>query len=432
LSPGVYWFSDDAGNVLYVGKAIRLRSRLRSYTKLRTLSDRIYTLSTTAAKVQYLVLGSELEALLTEAELIGTYQPPYNILLKDDKSPLYIHISNDAFPTVETVRKRDILQKKLPGTLLGPYQSGYRIQEVLEIARKIFHWCSHPGRSPACFYYHLGYCSGACVGEISQEEYQAMIKQVLLFLRGKTSLVTTGLENEMARLAAREEFEDAATLRDRLVSIRQVTSKTYRLKPNLLLHPELLQNKAADGLQYLQKVLKEYMAVPMSHKLSHIEGYDVSNNQGTNPAVALVAFTDGRPDQSKYKLFNIRTLNTPNDYHMLQEALQRRQNHPDWDMPQLVVIDGGKGQLRAALKVWRWRVPIISIVKRPDRIIIPQIQFPKLEHDAAMPTKNLQYHILKLPETHPGLQLVQRIRDEAHRFSKKQHQRRSGRMLLSS
>ncbi|KKU81834.1 MAG: UvrABC system protein C, partial [Microgenomates group bacterium GW2011_GWA2_47_8] len=116
-----------------MGKAIRLRSRLRSYTQLTKLSDRIYTLSTTATEVRYLELGSELEALLTEAELVSTYQPPYNVLLKDDKSPLYIHISQAAFPTITTVRKRDMLQHKLAGTLLGPYQSDYRVKEVLDI-----------------------------------------------------------------------------------------------------------------------------------------------------------------------------------------------------------------------------------------------------------------------------------------------------------
>lgn len=440
MSPGVYWFLDDAGKVLYVGKAIRLRTRLRSYTQLTKLSDRIHTLATTATKVRYLELGSELEALLTEAELIGTYQPPYNVLLKDDKSPLYIYISNDKFPTISTIRKRDMLQKKLPGTLLGPYQSSYRVKEVLQIARKIFHWCSLPiqpsttsTKQPrACFYYHLGYCSGACLGEISQTAYQSMIQQVLLFLRGKTSLVTKELEEQMQQKVAKEAFEAAAVLRDRLHNVRLVTDKSYRLKPNLLLHPELLQNKAEDGVQYLQKLLKEYMAVPMSHRLSTIEGYDVSNTQGTLAAVALVTFTNGLVDQSKYKLFNIRTLTTPNDYHMLQEALTRRQNHPEWGRPQLLVIDGGKGQLRAALKVWRWRTPIISIVKNPDRLIIPRIQFPQLEVGDPMPTKQLAYHVLHLPETHPALQLVQRIRDEAHRFSKKQHHRRNERELLSS
>lgn len=333
-----------------------------------------------------------------------------------------------------------MLQKKLPGTLLGPYQSGYRVKEVLQIARKIFHWCSSPiqpnttsKKNPrACFYYHLGYCSGACLEKTSQEAYQATIKQVLLFLRGKTSLVTKELEEELQRKVEMEAFEDAAVLRDRLLNVKLVTDKNYRMKPNLLLHPELLQNKAADGLQYLQKVLKEYMAVPMSHKLTTIEGYDVSNTQGTLAAVALVTFTNGLVDQRNHKLFNIRTLTTPNDYQMLQEALTRRQNHPEWGRPQLLVIDGGKGQLRAALKVWRWRTPIISIVKRPDRIIIPRIQFPKLEVGEPMPTKKLEYHILQLPETHPALQLVQRIRDEAHRFSKKQHARRSERKLLSS
>ncbi len=388
----------------------------------------------TASRLQFRELGSELEALLTEAELIGTYQPPFNVLLKDDKSPIYIHITNEEFPQVKTVRKQQVIREKLKGTVLGPYQSSYRIKEVLLIARRIFRWCSDPQsrkKSKACFYFHIGQCSGACAGNVSAAEYQTLIDSLILFLRGKTTLVTKNLESELEKVIENENFERAAIIRDQLAIIRDVTSKKYRMKPNLQLLPQLSAKKTDDGLVFLSKILKDYIAAPLSHKLEKIEGYDVSNLSGTNAAVAMVSFTNGEPDKTDYRIFNIRGLKTPNDYKMLQEALQRRQNHPEWGKPSLIVIDGGKGQLRAAMKVWFWRTPIISIAKRPDRIIIPAIEFHQKETGKPYDLENLEYHVLKLPEQHPALRLITQVRDESHRFSKKQHIKLRARALVS-
>jgi len=388
----------------------------------------------TATRLKFIKLQSELEALLTEAELIGTYQPPYNVLLKDDKSPIYIHITSEEFPQIHTVRKQQVVREKLSGTILGPYQSSYRIKEVLRIARRIFRWCSDPQsrkKSKACFYFHLGQCSGACSGLINSSEYQEMIKSLILFLRGKTSLVAKNLDSELEKAILSENFERAAIIRDQLNIIREVTSKQYRMKPSLQLLPQLSAKKTDDGLVFLSKILKDYIAVPLSHKLEKIEGYDASNLSGTNAAVALVSFTNGEPDKADYRSFNIKSLSTPNDYKMLQEALQRRQNHPEWGKPSLLVIDGGKGQLRAALRVWLWRTPIISIAKRPDRIIIPAIEFHQKEAGQPYDIENLKYHVLKLPEQHPALRLITQVRDEAHRFSKKQHTKLRARALVS-
>lgn len=388
----------------------------------------------TASRLQFKELGSELEALLTEAELIGTYQPPYNVLLKDDKSPIYIHITNEDFPQIRTVRKQQVVREKLRGTILGPYQSSYRIKEVLRIARRIFRWCSDPQsrkNNKACFYFHIGQCSGACVGLVSATEYRTLIDSLVMFLRGKTTLVAKNLELDLKKAILKENFERAAIIRDQLLIIRDVTSKKYRMNPNLQLLPQLSAKKTDDGLVFLSKILKDYIAVPLSHKLEKIEGYDVSNLSGTNAAVAMVSFTDGVPDKQDYRIFNIKSLNTPNDYKMLQEALQRRQNHPEWGKPSLVVIDGGKGQLRAAMKVWLWRTPIISIAKRPDRIIIPSIEFHHKETGKSYDVKKLKYHVLKLPEQHPALRLITQIRDESHRFSKKQHIKLRSRELVS-
>lgn len=418
--PGVYWFLDNDDNVLYVGKAKSLKNRVRSYTQLKRLNSRIGQLVTTATQLKHTVLESELEALLIEAELIRTYQPPFNILLKDDKSNLYIRITKDKYPRVEKVRKREIITKQLDGTILGPFPSAYKVTEVLKIARKIFPWCNKKSAATAtdttpCFYYHIDLCPGACTGNYPSDEYQATIQQLILFLKGKKRSVIKNLEAEMKVAVQEERFERAATLRDQVALVSEVTQPRYRLKPDLIL-PALQLSEAKNATTNLRKMLTTYAQIPASYPLERIEGYDVSNTQGTNPAVAMVVFTNGTSTPEEYRLFNIRTLNTPNDYHMMKEALVRRQNHPEWGKPNLVVVDGGKGQIRAALSVWEWSVPVIGIAKHPDRIIIPMVT-PGPERKLT----GIKYHVVTLPESHPSLKLIQQIRDEAHRFSKKQH-----------
>lgn len=428
--PGVYWFLDESGKVLYVGKAKNLKRRVTSYSYTKKLSNRIHQLVKTATKVKFKVLESELEALLVEAELIRTYLPQFNVALKDDKSALYIHITKEKFPRVEMVRKKEIISYHLEGTVIGPFPSAYKVKEVLQIARSIFCWCNHPAPTQRgevkrpCFYYHINLCSGACVEQITEADYTENIQALVLFLRGKTKEVITDLKADMQRYSDKEEYEKAATARNQIQLIQEVTSKRYKLKPELVSSVSLSTNEVEDQMIYLRKLLHTYQAVPASYELKRIETYDVSNISGQQAAVAMVTTIDGEMDNSEYRLFNIRTLNTPNDYQMMKEALQRRQNHPEWGRPNLVVIDGGKGQLRAALSVWQWECPVISIAKDPDRIIIPHIHWTtKLDENSSKLTK-LQYHVIKLPETHPALRLVQKGRDEAHRFSKKQFSRR--------
>lgn len=413
---------------MYVGKAKSLKKRVSSYTYISRLPERTLQLVTTAHSIQTRVLTSELEALLVEAELIRTYRPPFNILLKDDKSPIYVHISTETFPRVTPVRKNEIISQHLKGTILGPFQSAYKLKEVLYIARDIFPWCSERGNKETvegkpCFYYHIGLCPGACIGEISQEEYQEQIKELILFLRGKRKEVVKMLERRMKEAADNEYFEKAARLRDQLQLITDVTNPLYRMKPDLVLSTPLTNQTSKERIVHLRRLLHTYQAVSANQPLQRIEAYDVSNISGQLAAVAMVTFINGEAAKAEYRVFNIKTLNTPNDYHMMKEALVRRQNHPEWGRPDLIVIDGGKGQLRAALNVWKWHNPVISIAKDPDRLIIPDLSNKQALNQEKV-LAGLQYHVISLPETHPGLQLIQNMRDEAHRFSKKQFTRR--------
>jgi excinuclease ABC subunit C len=371
-----------------------------------------------ATEVRFEVLESELEALL-----LRVHQPPYNTLLKDDKSPIYLCITKEQFPKVIRLRKNDIASMSTKGTLLGPFQSSYKLNEVLRIARRIFPWCNQgppakvlapsAPKPKACFYHHLELCPGVCLGKITADEYQHTMKHLIMFLRGRKTLITKQLHQEMQQAAQNELYEQAGLLKHQIELITEVTSSHYRLSPDLVL-PTFQLNKNQTALIQLKKLITEYTSLPKTLTFERIEGYDVSNNQGEAASVSMVVFTGGQADKTQYRLFNIRELNTPNDYQMMREAISRRQAHQDWPQPDLVVIDGGKGQLRAAFTSWLTNRPqIISIAKDPDRLIVPIISNGEI----------IDYRISTLPPDHPALQLIQQVRDEAHRFAKQQHHR---------
>lgn len=424
MQPGVYWFLDENDKILYVGKAKALRKRLQSYKRIKQLPQDKQELVQKAKKVRWEILESELEALFIEAELIRSHQPQYNILLKDDKTPLYVHISKAKYPTVDTIRKKEIPKLSKKGTIIGPFQSSYKLKTVLRLVRPIFPWCNKAKKEKtkkACFYYHLDLCPGACTGEISREDYAENIKQLTQFLKGKSKELLKDLKKQMKLAANERAYEKAALLRDRVKLIEEVIHPKFRLSPDMTL-PRLQTNFAKEALVQLRRILRQNIDLPVTYPLERVEGYDVSNTQGSNASVAMVVFTNGETNNSEYRLFNIRTLDTPNDYHMMKEALLRRQNHPEWQKPNLVLIDGGKGQLRAALQVWQWPGVVISIAKNPDRIIIPKTK--QSEKDKQ------EYAVVKLASNHPALQLLQQVRDESHRFSKKQHLRRQVKDML--
>lgn len=413
--PGVYWFLSNEGEVLYVGKAKKLRNRVHSYTQVGRLAGRLQQLVTTAQKLKFQVLESELEALLVEAELIRTHQPKFNILLKDDKTPLYIQITDDDFPRVITLRKKEVVKNNPKGTILGPFPSAFKTKEVLKIVRQIFKWCQNPSGGRACFYRHLDLCSGACINEISKQDYQTHLKNLALFLKGKKKQVVLNLEKEMLKEARQENFEKAQVYKDQIDLIREVTARP--LSPDLVL-PQLQLTKNLEGLVLLRKILQDHLGIPKTWPLERIEGYDVSNIQGTNPTVSMVTFIEAQPDVSEYKLFNIKTLQTPNDFAMLKEALTRRQNHPEWGRPNLVMIDGGRGQVRSVLEIWDWQLPVIGLEKNPDRLVLP-IRVEKKPNQKP----KIEWKILKLKPNHPSLNLLQQVRDESHRFAQKQHKK---------
>ena len=378
-----------------------------------------------AHRVEHQVLDSEIEALLIEAQLIKAHQPYFNSLLKDDKSNIYVLISKEDFPKILRVRKTDLNKKiyreKL--ALFGPFASASRLNEVLKIIRPIFKWCNQGNKKhgKACLYHHLELCSGACCQQISKEEYQKDIKQLISFLKGQKKDLLKELTQEMLNFSEVEAYEKALLVKNKISLIKEITSSQYKLKSDIIL-PNFSQAENDEALIHLRHILHQEGIADSQQEFHRIEGYDVSNTMGQNATVSMVVLTDGKIDNSQYKFFKIRSINTPNDYQMLQEAIKRRQNHPEWGSADLIMIYGGKGQVRAVNKVWNEKAPIVGIVKNPDRLVISIKNQNK--------KNNLETKIIPLQKDHPTLKMLQRLRDEAHRFAKKHHSRLREKNLL--
>lgn len=377
------------------------------------------------------VLKSELQALLIEAELIRAHQPFYNSLLKDDKSKLYLLFTKEDYPRIIRLRKSDLKKRRYQNSLaiLGPFASSYKVNELLKIVRPIFPWCNKQNKSDhqACLYYHLELCPGACCDKISPQAYQENIKQLIKLLRGKNKALLKELAQKMKDLATAEKFEEAQKIKNKIDLIKEVTEEQYQLQPELIL-PDLTRKKQQEALINLRHIMHERGLVDLQYRFQRIEAYDVSNTQGNQATVSMVCFIDGYPELSEYKFFKIRQLAKPNDYAMLQEAIIRRQQHPEWGRPNLIVIDGGKGQLRSVNRVWRqsqfFNCPVISLVKNPDRLVLITRKIDKKNKES------WQTDIIKLAKNHPTLHLISQLRDEAHRFAKKQHTRLREQNLL--
>lgn len=384
-SPGVYKFFDENGQILYIGKATSLKDRVSSYFS-RPLDDRLQIMAGQVKDIQYQKTDSVLEALILEANLIKKFQPKYNIKEKDGKSFINIIITKEEWPRIFIERKKNLkfsAQNRKTGKLklktYGPYPSAKSARLALEIIRKIFPYCSSPGGGKECFWHQIGQCPGACFGKISSAEYKKTIKNIELFLEGRKSRIIKNFEKEMERLSRNQEFEKAAQIRNKIFALKHIQDVA------------LIGDSAFAGGAPLQ--------VP--HR---IEAYDISNIGGVMAAGSMAVFTDGEIDKSEYRKFKIKTVKGANDVAMLKEVLLRRLSRKDWPMPDLILIDGGKGQLNAAAQALKEKtldISAISIAKGPSR-----------KGREIFKT----YNAPDLP-----IQLIERLRDEAHRFAVEYH-----------
>lgn len=376
-SPGIYIMKDREGNIIYVGKAINLRNRVRSYF-VRPQNTKGEMLLKKINSIDFVKTHNALQALVLEAEYIKKYQPIFNVKEKDDKSFLFIEVTAEEFPRLQLKRKTDPVK----GQRFGPFVVAKEARELLRLIRKIFPFNTHSPQEintgKPCFYYQLGLCPGTCVGKISKKDYAKVVKHIILLLKGKEDLLLSQLEKEMKRKAEKLEFEKAQKIK------RQI---------DLLKHLDDISLISNDSLS------------DSSEENRRIEGYDISNISGAYAVGAMVVFYGDKPQKSAYRIFKIKSVNYPNDLAMMEEVIKRRLKHEEWQYPDLMLIDGGEAHINVAkklLKEQKLSIPVVGIAKGPKR------------------NKNDFYG--EVPFWVDKKTLI-KVRDEAHRFAIKHHKK---------
>ena len=409
-APGVYLMKDAQGVVLYVGKAKNLRNRAGHYfTKAAAEDQRTADLVKLIADVDFLPADSEVDALLMEARLVKDIQPRFNVELKDDKSFPYLQIRmREDFPRVEftrTPRRRGV-------KLYGPFTSAKGLRAAIQVLQRIFQFrtCSLDikGDDPRwrwfrpCILHSIHQCTAPCNFRVTKEDYRKQIRGLRLVLEGKKGKLLAEMEQEMTQASADKLYEKAARLRDEIKALKNLG---LRGDVDKNVQPEVFQIEPKKGLHGLRKILG-LRKTPRT-----IEGVDIAHLGGDEMVASLVSFIDGLPFKPGYRRYRIKTVAGVDDFASIREVVSRRFTRLDREeevFPDILLIDGGKGQLNAALEVFGMlgREPpcLISLAKREEEIYRP---------GAAEP--------LRLSRHAAALRLLQYVRDEAHRFAQHYH-----------
>ncbi len=396
----MYLFTNAQGDLLYVGKALSLRKRVSSYFRQTpALAPRIAQMVRAVTDLDIQETASEAEALLLEARLIKERRPRYNVAFRDDKTYPMLKITNEPFPRLRVTRRR----LSDGARYFGPYTDAGLMHQAVQFLRRVFplRTCTSFPKSP-CLEYHLGQCLAPCVQYIDAPRYQRIVEDLTAFLEGKRDRLLKDLARRMEQAARHQRFEEAARVRDQIEAFTSIiTAKEKSL--------------AAGPLEQLQAALR-LPALPQ-----RIEAFDISHTFGAFSVGSMVVFLDGKPHKAHYRKFRIETVQGIDDYQMMREVIRRRYSGSlvaKLPFPDLVLVDGGKGQLSAAcdeLAVLSLTLPAMGLAKRFEQIFLPGSQEP----------------VVLLP-TSPVLHLVQHIRDEAHRFAITYHRTLRGRTVSTS
>ncbi len=411
--PGLYFMKDAKGTVLYIGKAGNLRSRVASYFQPSadiesTRGPKIAEMLKKVEDISFLEMPSEVDAVLQEARLIKDIRPPYNSDLTDDKTFPYLEITiRDEYPGVYITRKPRERSK-----LFGPFAGVSDLRGTLAVLQKIFRFrtCGLDIREAdekrrffrPCILYSIKQCTAPCADYISKKDYRQSIAELIKFLNSKRTTVLRELKRQMEEAAKAMDYETAAMYRDRIRLIENL-DKRGTLEENV--QPEVFFTDPTDALVKLQKLIDS------ANQIRIIEGFDIAHIGGSETVGSLVKFIDGKPFKAGYRRYKIKTVSGIDDYASLKEVLMRRFYHAAageelW--PDLVLIDGGIGQLHAAedaFKELKVALPkILSIAKKEEIIYVSGKNEP-----------------IKLPANNPAKKLLQYVRDEAHRFAQHYH-----------
>lgn len=439
--PGIYFHKNTGGDIIYIGKAANLRNRVRQYfQKSRARDPKTEALVAEIADVDWMVVDSELEALFLEAEMVRRYMPRYNILLRDDKSLVYIRIDYDSdFPTVSTTRR----PMDDGARYFGPYLSALSVRQALKLLRRAFPFATRkvPGQKRATLHYHLGLDPGLEEGRTSLADYRANLRKLMAVIEGRRKVIERELEKDMKQFAKNLQFEEAEKRKRQLSTLRQLSQQVvFSDKEFLDISKDHALNELVDLLQ-----LEAFPA--------RMEGYDVSHQQGSDVVASMVVFTNGASNKAEYRKFKTKQ-NKNDDFYNVHETIRRRlseKNVKKWGLPSLVLIDGGKGQLDAAVRardeMGYQRIPFIGLAKREEQIILQKVKRKTQNGETAqdIEVKNhipySVFHISKptlhklggflqesenfitidLPKNTNLVKLLQRIRDESHRFAVSYH-----------
>jgi len=409
-SPGVYLMKDSRGRVIYIGKAVNLRSRVSSYFNKAAAGDRrTADLVPEIREIDHIPTDSEVDAILLEARLIKDVQPRFNQELKDDKTFPYLEITmREDFPRVEFTRK-----PRPRGTkLYGPFTSAKKLRGTIGVLQKIFRFrtCSLDIRDGderwrwfrPCLLHSINQCTAPCNLRISREDYRRDIRRLRMFLDGKKAKLFKELRAEMTAASKELKYEKAARLRDQIKALENLN-----LRGNLQEHvqPEVFYIDPKKGMIGLKK---QFQLPKLPRR---IEGVDIAHLQGGETVASLVQFLDGLPFKHGYKRYRIRTVEGVDDFAAIREVVSRRfrrLQHEGESFPDILLVDGGKGQLSAAMHALEAAgiTPpfVVSLAKRDEEIFVPGEAEPR-----------------RLSRHSYGLRLLQYVRDESHRFAQQYH-----------
>ncbi len=397
--PGVYLMKDKSGSVIYVGKAVSLKKRISSYFRLSGPVNQL--LAENIEDFDIIPAASEAEALILENSLIKKHRPKYNVELKDDKSYPLVKITAERFPSLLIVREK----KDGKSLYFGPFTNVELVRSVIKFIRRYYpvRNCQHnldSKKASLCTQYHIGRCSGPCGGKISERKYSGIVRGAAAFFRGNYAAFAKKLKGQMSDAVKKLDFEKAQEIKRRLFMLEDMRGKfPLRDEKSLLKYSE--SNVLAE--------LKE--ALNLEKIPYHIEGYDVSNISGIYATAGKVSFKGGAPDKDNYRKYRIRWAGGIDDCRMIEEVLTRRFDSEEErkELPDLILVDGGRGQLSSAVKTLRKmkvEVPAVSLAKREEEVYMPRGKNP-----------------LRLKKDSPELHLLQAVRDEAHRFAVSYHRK---------
>ncbi len=412
---GVYLMKDPGGTLLYIGKAKSLRQRVRSYLNPSPELPKIAILMSKVARIDHIETPTEVDALLLEAQLIQKHQPRYNKELKDGKSFPLLKITGETYPRLHITRN----QTDRKAVYYGPYTDAKLLREAVSLIHALFpiRKCRRLPKT-ACLYYHIGQCVAPCIKPEVKDDYDALIREVRTFLGGGKKSFMDYLRERMEEAVGDLRFEDAQYCKEQMDALAKLSRKRFVVG----------REDLSAGLSATLELKKWLRTEKLPEK---IVCFDVSNIQGHEAVASRVSFYRELPEKSGYRRYKIRHVRGIDDYAMIQEALERMltgvEEQREKFIPDLILIDGGKGHLGAALDVLRKRgaqkIKLISIAKRFETIYTPGLSQQGTPEGAL---------VVPMPKDSPALYLLQKIRDEAHRFAITYHRLLKGKSVSQS